>query len=96
MPRATITSKGQITIPVEIRRELGLEEGAQVEFIVNAQQRLELIPRNRDLRALRGSIQPARAVSSEAMREVVAKQWVARVPAGGASARPAPPEDGDA
>lgn len=82
MPRATITSKGQITIPVEIRREMGLEEGAQVEFIVNAQHRIELIPRNRDLRALRGSIRPLHEVSTEAMREVTAKQWTARMPAG--------------
>ncbi len=30
--RAKITSKGQITIPVEIRRRLGLEEGVVLEF----------------------------------------------------------------
>lgn len=94
MPRATVTSKGQITIPVEIRREMGLEEGAQVEFIVNAQHRIELIPRNRDLRALRGSIRPLHAVSTEAMREVTAKQWAARVPAG--EQPQSPPTGGEA
>jgi AbrB family looped-hinge helix DNA binding protein len=31
--RATLTSKGQITIPREIRRQLGLETGDAVEFI---------------------------------------------------------------
>ena len=30
---ATLTSKGQITIPVEIRRRLGLQIGHQVEFL---------------------------------------------------------------
>ncbi len=31
MPR--VTSKGQVTIPKEIRDELGLEPGSQVEFV---------------------------------------------------------------
>jgi AbrB family looped-hinge helix DNA binding protein len=30
--KATLTSKGQITIPVEIRRRLGLEPGQVLEF----------------------------------------------------------------
>lgn len=33
---ATVTSKGQITIPVEVRRQMGLVEGEQVEFQVEA------------------------------------------------------------
>ena len=31
---STISSKGQITVPLEIRRRLGLKEGDRVEFIV--------------------------------------------------------------
>lgn len=30
--RSTVTSKGQITIPIEVRRNLGLRQGDQVEF----------------------------------------------------------------
>ncbi|HTA41342.1 MAG TPA: AbrB/MazE/SpoVT family DNA-binding domain-containing protein [Bryobacteraceae bacterium] len=30
--RSRVTSKGQITIPVEIRKRLGISEGDQVEF----------------------------------------------------------------
>jgi AbrB family looped-hinge helix DNA binding protein len=32
MELATVTSKGQVTIPVSIRRELGLKEGSKVLF----------------------------------------------------------------
>ncbi len=34
--RATITSKGQITLPISLRRELGLREGDVVEFTLEA------------------------------------------------------------
>ena len=36
MPRATITSKGQITLPKEVRYRLGVDAGDQVEFLVAA------------------------------------------------------------
>ncbi len=32
--KATVTSKGQVTIPIEIRRRLGLEQGDTVDFVV--------------------------------------------------------------
>jgi antitoxin PrlF len=34
MNRATLTSKGQITIPREVRRRLGLATGDQVDFSI--------------------------------------------------------------
>lgn len=33
----TLTSKGQVTIPLHIRNALGLEAGTKVEFAVNQQ-----------------------------------------------------------
>ena len=33
MATATLTSKGQITIPVQVRTALGLETGDRVEFV---------------------------------------------------------------
>lgn len=81
---STVTSKGQITIPVEVRRAAGLEAGAQVEFIVNTRQRIELVPRQGDIRALRGTVPvPAAAVDVDAMNVAAAQTWAV------GSARPA-------
>jgi antitoxin PrlF len=33
MPTATVTSKGQITLPQSVRRALGLEAGTKVDFV---------------------------------------------------------------
>lgn len=32
-PSSTISSKGQVTIPIEVRHRLGLNEGDKVEFV---------------------------------------------------------------
>ena len=32
MPTATVTSKGQITIPAKVRKKLGLTAGSKVDF----------------------------------------------------------------
>jgi len=34
LPSSTISSKGQITVPREIRLRLGLKEGDRVEFVI--------------------------------------------------------------
>ncbi len=33
MATSTISGKGQITVPIEVRRRLGLKEGDRVEFV---------------------------------------------------------------
>lgn len=38
MLSSTISSKGQITVPIEIRRRLGLKEGDRVEFVISDAQ----------------------------------------------------------
>ena len=47
MSTSTVTSKGQITIPVEVRRALKLEAGSRVEFVELANGTYELIPATR-------------------------------------------------
>lgn len=34
MDTTTVTSKGQVTIPLEVRRKLGIRKGCKVEFTV--------------------------------------------------------------
>lgn len=40
--RATLTSKGQLTIPVELRRRWELNAGDQLEFAIDGQDRVVL------------------------------------------------------
>jgi AbrB family looped-hinge helix DNA binding protein len=55
MPTATLTSKGQVTIPKAVRDRLGLEAGDQLEFVFEAQgDRVVLRPGNRDAGGLKG------------------------------------------
>lgn len=42
--RSTITSKGTITIPSSIRKELGLKTGHRVEFSIDADRKLVVKP----------------------------------------------------
>ena len=44
MPHATLTSKGQLTLPKELRERLRLEKGDRIEFTVDNEGRLIGIP----------------------------------------------------
>ena len=35
-PASTISSKGQVTVPLEVRRRLGLKEGDRVDFVLDS------------------------------------------------------------
>lgn len=36
--RATVSSKGQVTIPLEVRRRLGLQRGDEIDFVLEGGQ----------------------------------------------------------
>jgi AbrB family looped-hinge helix DNA binding protein len=40
---ATVTSKGQLTLPIELRRQLGVETGSKINFVIQ-NGKAELIP----------------------------------------------------
>ena len=72
MPSATITSKGQITIPQEIRKALGLETGDRVSFRVTKSGAVEIQPETLDLMSLCGSLKPrVRGVTLEDMEQAI-------------------------
>ncbi|QMW23434.1 AbrB/MazE/SpoVT family DNA-binding domain-containing protein [Sandaracinobacteroides saxicola] len=55
MTIATLTTKGQVTIPADLRSRLGLEAGMQLDFSVTEEGHLLARPRVGDIRALKGS-----------------------------------------
>jgi antitoxin PrlF len=60
LPASTLTSKGQITIPQEIREELHLRKGQRLEFRVDTKGRLIIEPLTQDVRKLKGLVRSAR------------------------------------
>jgi antitoxin PrlF len=60
MPTATVTSKGQITLPKEIRDRLGLRTGDRVRFRENAEGAIVVEPETADLMDLYGALSPPR------------------------------------
>ena len=54
MSSATMTSKGQITIPVDVRQSLRLEAGDRVEFVEVEPGRFEIVPSTRSVKELKG------------------------------------------
>ncbi len=60
MPTATVTSKGQITIPKAVREELGLTEGDRVAFRVLEDGSVIVEPETVDLLDLEGALKPKR------------------------------------
>jgi len=74
MSIATLTSKGQITLPKEIREQLKLKPGDRVEFLVGTNGRVTVWPITLDVRTLKGLIsKPRQPVSLETMRAATKK-----------------------
>jgi antitoxin PrlF len=74
---STVTSKGQITIPKQIRDRLRLQAGHQVEFQIDRQGHVIMRPRNRDFHSLKGIVRNTRKtpLSIEEMNEDIARGW---------------------
>jgi AbrB family looped-hinge helix DNA binding protein len=57
MPTATVTSKGQITLPIELRKKLGLKTGTKVDFFENEQGQYVLYPKTGSITDMKGIFQ---------------------------------------
>ncbi|HEU0276448.1 MAG TPA: AbrB/MazE/SpoVT family DNA-binding domain-containing protein [Rhodanobacteraceae bacterium] len=78
MATATLTSKGQVTIPAAVRAGLGVDTGDRVEFIELEPGRYEVVAATLPVTALKGLVpKPRRPVSiadmNAAIRERAAK-----------------------
>jgi len=72
MSTATITSKGQITIPAPIREALGVEAGDRVEFIEIEPGHYEVVAATLPVTALKGLIaKPEVPVRIEDMNKAI-------------------------
>ena len=73
MPSATLTSKGQITIPAEVRAALGVNFGDRIDFIEVEKGRFVIVPATCSVQELKGIIpRPKKPVSIEEMNGAIA------------------------
>lgn len=73
MAAATITSKGQITIPKSVREHLGVKPGDRVDFVVEESGRVVVEPFSTDVRELAGMLRRhgRKPVSLEEMERAI-------------------------
>jgi antitoxin PrlF len=57
MPTATITSKGQITIPIEVRKKLGLKTGDKINIFDNGDGKFSFQPKTGSIMEMEGIFQ---------------------------------------
>jgi AbrB family looped-hinge helix DNA binding protein len=72
---ATLTSKGQITIPVQVRTALGVDAGDRVEFVEVGKGEFNVVAATRSVRELSGMLyrKGRKPVSIEEMNAAIAK-----------------------
>ena len=75
MSTATITSKGQVTIPAPVRAALGLDAGSRIEFVETEKGKFSIVPITSPVSKLKGMLRkPEQAVTIEAMNQAIALQ----------------------
>ena len=73
MATATLTSKGQITIPAIVRAALGVGVGDRVEFVQVEPGHFELVAATQSITALKGVVRkPAVPVTIVVMNDAIA------------------------
>jgi len=71
MTTATVTSKGQITIPASVRSSLHVQAGDRVEFVEVEHGKFELVAATSDASELKGLVKAKRKVSIEEMNSAI-------------------------
>jgi AbrB family looped-hinge helix DNA binding protein len=75
MSTSTLTSKGQTTIPKDVRKRLNLHPGDRLEFVIDEDGRVLVLPVSLDASELAGMLKrPAKPVSVAAMNQAIRKR----------------------
>ena len=75
MSTSTLTSKGQTTIPKDIRERLNLRPGDRLEFVIDDDGRVLVLPASIDASELTGMLKPpAKPVSVADMNRAIRKR----------------------
>ena len=74
MTIATLTSKGQTTIPKQVREHLKLSPGDKLDFVIEAEGRVVIRPAKLDVRSLKGLLKrrDGKVLSIEEMNAAIA------------------------
>jgi AbrB family looped-hinge helix DNA binding protein len=72
MATATVTAKGQLTLPKAVRDELNIHAGDRVDFVKMDNGRFALVPKTGSIKALKGIVPKLdRPVTLEQMQEAI-------------------------
>ena len=79
MTTSTLTTKGQVTIPLDVRRRLGLDTGDRIEFVELGNGTFAIRPAIDDVRSLKGLLRKsAKPVSVDDMKAAVRARGAGR------------------
>lgn len=79
MSTAVMTSKGQVTIPLDVRKKLGLDQGDRVDFVDLGNNQFGIMAAVEEVTTLKGLVRkPAAPVSINMMNNAIAKRGARR------------------
>jgi antitoxin PrlF len=70
MQTATLTNKGQVTIPADVRKRLGLHPGDRIAFVIE-HDAVRLLREENRVEAAFGICKPTKSLSLEQMEHVI-------------------------
>lgn len=73
MQTSTVTTKGQVTIPADVRRRLGLRSGDHIGFILDGDN-VRLVRQESRIEAAFGICKPSVSVSLEDIDQIIKRK----------------------
>lgn len=73
MSQATVTSKGQITIPAPVRAGMKVGAGDKIEFVDIGNGKYEVVAVTREVKTLKGLFKSSSTVSIDEMNQAISE-----------------------